>query len=49
MWEKEMTCDDKNCEEVQYLPPLYDANEDVPVEDLDKLFNESSDSNYEEF
>ena len=46
---EKMKRDDEDCEEVEYLPPLWDADEDVPVEDLNKLFYESFDSNFEEF
>ena len=44
-----MKSDDDNCEQVEYLPPLWDTDEDVPAEDLDKLFNKCSDSNFEGF
>ena len=40
LWKEEMQSDVDDCEEV---------DEDVPVEDLDKLFNKCSDSNFEGF
>ena len=45
--EEETKSDNKDCEEVEYLPLLWDADEDVPVEDWVKLFDESYDSDFE--
>ena len=49
LWEEEMKSDDEDCKNAEYMPSSWDAEEDVTEEDLDKLFNGSSESNFEGF
>ena len=43
-----MKSDDEECEEAEHSPPMWDADENVP-DGWDKMFNESSDSDFEGF